>query len=141
VASAPVDHGNRVRVTIEWHDYNPRRYGKPWIATVTSWPVGGRPELIFGGYLGDDDGGDLEIAAAPGDIIRYGQRDWRAKAHSDQCNEWAVVQPDGSIRDITQAEARRLYAEAKRVRTSSSKPLRENSVSPTAISVNKERTA
>lgn len=102
-----------IRVAIQWHDYNPRRYGKPWIAVVTAWPVGGRPELTFGGYLGDGQGGELKITATPGDILRYGQRDWRSDSKSAQCNEWAVVLSDGSFRDVTQAEARRLFAERK----------------------------
>ena len=103
--------GNTLRISIEWHDYNPRRYGKPWIAVVTAWPLGGRPELKFGGYVGDHQCGELEMASIPGDIIRYGQRDGRANSH---VSKWAVVLADGSIRHVTQVVARRLYCEVKR---------------------------
>lgn len=94
---------NKIRVAVEWSGYNARRYSRPWIAAITAWPVGGKPELGWGGYAGDDSGGELEIMAAPGDIIRYGQRDGRGNGGS---NEWAIVQQDGTISGCTQAEAR-----------------------------------
>jgi len=50
------------------------------------------------------------MAATPGDIIRYGQRDGTANSH---VSKWAVVQADGSIRHVTQVDARRLYCEVK----------------------------
>ena len=93
----------KIRVAKKWGGYNQRRYSRPWIAAITAWPVGGRPELSWGGYAGDDSGGELEIMAAPGDIIRYGQRDGRGNGGS---NEWAIVRQDGAISDCTQAEAR-----------------------------------
>jgi hypothetical protein len=94
------------RVTIHYCLYNPRRMSRPWIAKITSWPVGGRPELQFGSYLGNDNGGDLEIMALPGDILRDGQKDRRG---NNGTNDWSVVEADYTLRTIDQAEARKLF--------------------------------
>lgn len=96
-----------VRVTVDWHGYNARRCSRPWIGKITAWPAGKRPEIEWGTYCGNADaGGTTDLMAAPGDIIRYGQRDSRGNG---TVNEWATVQADGSLRDITPAEARNLY--------------------------------
>lgn len=94
------------RVSIHCGGYNSRRYSRPWIARVASWPVGGRAELEFGSYCGNDSGGELEIMAKPGDIIRSGQKDGRGHGGS---NDWAVVEADYDIRRIDQVEARKLF--------------------------------
>jgi len=70
---------------------------------VTRWPVGGRPEIRWGGYAGDDDGGELEIEGDAGDIVRWGQKDGRGNGGR---NEWGIVQPDASVTSATQPEAR-----------------------------------
>ena len=95
-----------LRVSIHYAGYNERRYSRPWIARVTAWPVGGRAALDWGRYLGGDSGGEVEIMARPGDIIRHGQKDTRG---SNGSSEWAVVQADGSIHNLTEAEARQTY--------------------------------
>jgi len=97
----------KVRVSKTFGAYNWRRFSKPWIAIVTSWPVGDKPSLSFGGYVGNDEGGEAEILARPGDIVRWGQRDNRGGRTE---NEWGIVEPDGSIREVTQPEARKHYA-------------------------------
>lgn len=96
-----------MRISIEFGSYNNRRYSKPWIARITAWPVGGKPELEWGGYVGDDSGGEVEIEAQPGDIIRAGQKDGRG---GNSKNRWYVVEPDGSTREIDQTEARALWS-------------------------------
>ena len=70
----------KIRVAVSFRAYNARRFSRPWVARVTSWPVGGKAELEFGKYLGDDSGGEAEIMALPGDIIRSGQRDGRGNS-------------------------------------------------------------
>ena len=70
-----------MRTSIEIGSYNSRRYSRPWIGRITAWPVGARPELAWGGYAEDDNGGELEIEAQAGDIIRWGQRDGRGIVH------------------------------------------------------------
>ena len=66
------------RVSVGYDAYNSRRYSKPWIARIIAWPVGGVPTMESGSYVGDKKGGEVEIMAGPGDIIRDGQRDGRA---------------------------------------------------------------
>jgi hypothetical protein len=96
----------KIRVTVDFSSYNARRYSRPWIAVITSWPVGGKAEMTFGSYLGSDRGGTCEIMAYPDDIIRYGQRDGRGNGGT---SEWAVVKDGGTLEVITQAEARMKY--------------------------------
>ena len=86
--------------------YNPRRYGRPWIAKVTSWPVGGKPKLEFGFYVGDECGGEVEISAEPGDVLRIGQRDHRGNNSTD-C--WYVLLPSGRLDRVSAAQARGAY--------------------------------
>jgi len=45
--------------------------------------------------------------AAPGDIIRDGQRDGRGG--NNTISDWSVVMPNYSLRKINQVEARRLF--------------------------------
>ncbi len=99
-----------IRYSQEIRSYNARRYSRPWIGKITSWPVGGRPELEWGGYAGDDSGGELEIMARRGSILRSGQKDTRGDGGS---NDWYEAMPDGSMRDIDQPEARKLYGGRK----------------------------
>ena len=97
------------RYSIEFGSYNQRRYSRPWIVRVASWPVGGRPELQWGEYIGDDSGGEVEILAAPGDIIRSGQKDGRGNGTE---NSWYIAQTDGTLLATTAAEARQAYLAA-----------------------------
>ena len=79
-----------MRVTQTFQPYNTRRYGRPWIAKVTDWTIGKPPTLEFGytNHL------TAEIDAAPGQIVRWGQKDHRGR-NSDAL--WGIVQADGSI--------------------------------------------
>jgi hypothetical protein len=94
---------NELRVTKTFGSYNQRRYSRPWIARVTSWPVGKRPELEFGCYLGDDEGGECEIMATEGCVVRWGQKDGRG---SGGTNAWGIVEADGTITSCTEMQAR-----------------------------------
>jgi len=94
------------RISITYGEYNFRRYSKPWIARIESWPVGGIPKLEWGSYVGDANGGEVEIIAYPGDIIRDGQRDWRG---NNTVSDWSVVKADYTLRKISQVEARKLF--------------------------------
>lgn len=101
-----IDTAVEVRYSVEFESYNSRRFSKPWIAKVTAWSVGDHPELEWGGYCGDDNGGEAEITATPGDIIRYGQRDNRGNR---TVNKWAIAQADGTLLEVTQVEARKAF--------------------------------
>ena len=59
---------------------NHRRYGKPWIAKV-SLDDSGQPAFAFGQFIGDpDNGGELAVDVAVGDVVAKGQRDHRSAA-------------------------------------------------------------
>mgnify|MGYP003452049273 FL=1 len=99
------------RVTVDFPSYNEKRYGSPWIARVTLWPVGSRPDLVFGNYLGDHrngGAGEAEILAKPGDIVRWGQKDNRGNKNTEAW--WGVVNDDATITRLTEAEARKAYS-------------------------------
>ncbi|SAI73107.1 Uncharacterised protein [Bordetella ansorpii] len=97
---------NLVRVIVAFERFNPRRYGQPWIARVIRWPLGKRCELSFGIFLGSASGGDGEILARPGDIIRWGQRDHRGR-HT--WARWGIAQQDGSVQLCAERDARRVF--------------------------------
>ena len=95
-------------ISIETGAYNPRRYGKPWIAICT---LEGKRDLkmVWGEYVGDARGGLLELDAVPvGTVIASGQKDWRGKNTS--C-AWYVLDDDGRCRKLTdnQAEMIRMF--------------------------------
>ncbi len=92
-----------MRITQIFGSYNQRRYGRPWIAKITSWPVGDKAEVSWGSYLGNDNGGEVEIEANPGDVIRTGQKDGRGNGTSA---DWYIVSPDGSLIHTTAAKAK-----------------------------------
>lgn len=79
-----------MRVIREFPPYNDRRWSMPWIAIVTAWPIGGKPELRFGGLIGLT----AEIEAVPGMVVRWGQKDMRGRGTRA---DWGVIQADGSI--------------------------------------------
>lgn len=62
-----------MQVTISVSPY-PKRCKRPWIAKVAAWKFAQFPEYTYGKYLGDDNGGFLEIEAEIGDILRVGKR-------------------------------------------------------------------
>lgn len=98
-------HGPR-RITQSFRSYNEKRYSKPWIARVTKWPIGSSAELSFGHYLGTMNGGEAEILAKVGDVVRWGQKDNRGP-HT--VARWGIVEPDGSVRECTEAEASKVF--------------------------------
>jgi len=96
-----------MRVSTSHGSYNQRRYGKPWIAKITAWPIGGRPELQFGACLSnhwDGDAGECEIDAHVDDIIRAGQKDNRGNNTS---NDWYIVEANGDLSCTNPQDARK----------------------------------
>lgn len=89
-----------MRYTYEVGGYNTRRYGKPWIAKITDWPVGSAPTLSFGHAL---DAYCAEIEAEPGQILRWGQKDHRGNG---TISRWGIAMPDGSVRRSDARECR-----------------------------------
>ena len=101
VSKKPVSR-KPVTASVEFGGYNARRYSKPWIAKVTAWDAGKQPVIEFGNYVGDDDGGTAEISARAGDVVRYGQKDYRGRGTTKQ---YGIVQADGSVQDVSDKEA------------------------------------
>lgn len=94
----------KIRYAVESGGWNKRRYSAPWIARVASWEVGKAPKLTFGGFIGNDiEGGGAEIMASPGDIIRWGQKDYRRNGTQ---NRWGIARADGTIVEATEVEAK-----------------------------------
>ena len=100
VSKKPVSR-KPVTASVEFGGYNARRYSKPWIAKVTAWDAGKQPVIEFGNYVGDD-GGTAEISARAGDVVRYGQKDYRGRGTTKQ---YGIVQADGSVQDVSDKEA------------------------------------
>ena len=98
-----------MRVSQSFGGYNARRYSKPWIGIVTAWPIGGKPVIRFGRYIGNDrNGGEAEIDAQAGDIARWGQADHRG---SKTDNLWGIVQEDGAILSCHEPQARQHWTQ------------------------------
>ena len=88
-------------MTVEFESYNPKRMGRPWIARVTDWPVGGKPEIECGRCVGSC---ETEVLAAPGDLIRYGQKDHRNPRGT--IARWGIVKEDMSVEHVSESDAR-----------------------------------
>jgi len=92
-----------MEVTYEVGSYNPRRYGKPWIAKITEWKIGGKPVHAFGASSTYT----AEVDAEPGDVVRYGQKDLRKAYGGERC--FGIVQADGSIVECSESEAKKHF--------------------------------
>lgn len=97
-----------MEIIVKYGPYNQRRFSKPWIGKVVDWPAGKMPVLEFGIYLGNDRGGEVNIIANAGDIVRHGQKDYRGK-HTEK--DWYIVQPDGNLENTDAAGARKQWIE------------------------------
>ena len=96
-----------MEVRVKYGSYNSRRFTRPWISKVTAWPEGGKPEVEFGSYIGDDKGGYVAISAKTGDIVRHGQRDGRQPKNNTY--PWYFVNEEGKLEEISVNDARDLF--------------------------------
>lgn len=92
----------KLAVTFSVGDYNQRRFSRPWIALISGWDVGGYPALKFGSASSCQ----AEVAAAPGALVKYGQKDNRGHAGT---NEFGIVSKTGEIQRITEGEAKKAF--------------------------------
>ena len=102
-----------MRITKCFGSYNQRRYGRPWIAKITDWPMGGHPEVMWGSFLGNSssgEAGEAEIEAEPGDVIKWGQKDHRG---GNTEVYWGVVKSDGSLETVDAQTARQAWSSKK----------------------------
>jgi hypothetical protein len=94
-----------MRVVYREGSVNQRRYGRVWIALVTSWPIGKRPVIAFGVNISYD---EAEIAAKPGDLLKAGRRDYRG---SNSANDFYKVAEDASLEPLSESAARNYWLE------------------------------
>jgi len=93
-------------IVISFDSYNKYRLQKPWISKVSEWPSGKSAIVSWGKYQGDEDGGDAEIMATSGDIIRWGQK---GPSRSQTKSYWGIVQEDGKVEKCTMAQAHKAW--------------------------------
>lgn len=96
-----------IRAYKHFNSYNEKRYSKPWIALIIEWDTGKKPVMQFGEYVGEHGyEGEVEILASIGSVVRYGRKDYRG---NNTINQFAVVNKDGTLTDITPVEAKKLF--------------------------------
>lgn len=97
-----------MKLEVKTSAYNPRRYGKPWIARVT-FTTDARPQYEWGIWLGrPGEDGLLVLECQPGDIVAIGQKDNRG---GNTSNNWYEVLTDGARRALPdRAEAYHFWA-------------------------------
>lgn len=88
--------------------YNSRRWDRPWLAEIMSWPVGGHPEFRFGSNIGIL---LAEIEAKPGAVLVFGQKDHRRGYTPNR--SYAIAEEDGSLRMIKVEDARKFLLPKK----------------------------
>lgn len=109
-ARADAERNARRLATGRWEmetgSYNEKRLGKPWCALVT-FPSGPKAQYEFGESSGAwGKAGVMRLQCRPGDVIAWGQRDLRRPDRSEHTLE--VMQEDGSMREVSVAEAYKL---------------------------------
>jgi hypothetical protein len=93
-----------MRYVIPFTGYDRQSFSRPWIAKVGEWSIPNRPNLTWGECLETFPGsqGLLEIEADPGDVIRWGQKDYQGPS---TINLWGLATPEGVIVRIGAAQA------------------------------------
>lgn len=95
--------------------YNERRYGKPWIATVT-FDDKSKANFSFGDWIGDEGyEGQLEVLCNPGDIIALGQKDTRKPANS--APQYFTIDENKKLSEVTKLKAYHHYQKQTEVET------------------------
>lgn len=69
---------------------------------MVEWPSGKSAIVNWGRYQGDEEGGDVEIIATPGEVVRWGQKG-PSRRQTKSC--WGIVQQDGSVEECTMVQA------------------------------------
>lgn len=97
-----------MRITIATGSYNDRRYGRPWIASVTF--DGAKPVFEFGEFCGDSSEGELTLELEIGKVFARGQKDSRNPRNS--APEFFVLHGESDFEPVSKVEARRLMSVA-----------------------------
>lgn len=100
---------SKVNISVDTEPYNDRRYGKPWIATVT-FEQGSKATFHWGDWIGRaGEPGVLELQASVGDVVATGQKDFR-NPRGTRC-EYSIVEPDGSLTEVDKVDAYKHWKE------------------------------
>jgi hypothetical protein len=86
-----------ITITRKTHEYNEKRYSKPWIAKVDF----STPDIDFswGRWVGDEgEAGLLELDCEIGDIIATGQKDYRKPKNSKPT--YYLVEEGGVLKEF-----------------------------------------
>ena len=89
-----------MKLSINTDCYNEKRYGRPYIARLSN--TDGKV-IDWGTYLGGHgEEGMLEIEATPGDVIMWGQKDFRGNKGFPN---YGVLDTDGQLITYSKANA------------------------------------
>lgn len=92
---------------IKTDEYNEKRYGKPWLATISSW-AGSNPELQFVPWRGDEGcEGFFEVELRPGQVLKRGQKDHRNP--NGTANDFFVITDAYKLVRVGKADAHDAY--------------------------------
>lgn len=88
---------------VEFPGYNPKRFGRPWLAKLKGNP--GTTKLTYefqeSAFAGDHvNGGKLIGNLKDGDYISYGQKDF----HGDSSVQWSGVYLNGEFKQVSKSE-------------------------------------
>jgi hypothetical protein len=84
--------------------YNPRREGKPWCARLTLNAATGQLDYAWGEWIGRvGEEGVLRLACRPGDVIAWGQKDF--KRANKSVHQIQRMKDDGLMENLTTVEA------------------------------------
>lgn len=107
--------GQPYAARVEVAPFDPEVMRMPWIARIDAWETQA-PRLSFGGYTRNDwddlsTGGVLEVAASPGDLVRWGQR---SRSREPGIMAHGIVLPDYTVQELTTGEAHKAWRDPAR---------------------------
>lgn len=83
-----------IATKIDWEAYDSSKWKKPWVGKILEWRTDCLPSLEWGMYIGNDNGGILEVDCEEGDILRYGQK---SVDEEEKNYYWAMADGLGGI--------------------------------------------
>ena len=95
---------NQIRYTEETTTYNERRYGKPWMAIITTSTTKDFSFIDWEGRPGSS--GEFSFTAEPGTLLAYGQKDFRKGRGG--IDGYQICLPNGTMPVISDTPARKL---------------------------------
>ena len=106
-----------MEITQETRSYDPKRMGRPWIATI-EFPKGVSGCFRWGVWKGDrikGGAGILTINAKPGDIIATGQKAYQQQHSGTVVNYFVVTNEGELVKFVDKDAACNYYLKSKEV--------------------------